>query len=157
MTTDGAVGGASRWEVVKRWGSTLAGREALLLLGAAAVVQLLVLHRSDLPSHVVLGGSISLLAAAVVPGGLVDRLGSYLAATTFAGVVAAAVLVELTFYGPFDLVDVSFTAAGALVASEASGSVAAASRADRRVVAVVAVALFAAAWAYRTITGLGPP
>lgn len=143
------------WASTKRWGRTLAGREALLLLGAAAVVQLVMTYRGDLPSHVLMGGACSLLLASVLPPGAVRRLGSWTTPVVFTAVVPLALAVEVP-YGPFDLVDVAFTLAGALVASQASGPVAVAPPAERRVVVAVAAVLLVVAWAYRAAMVQGP-
>ncbi len=143
------------WAAAKGWGATLAGREALLLLGAAAVVQLVMTYRGDLPSHVLMGGAASLLLASALPPGVVRRLGPWVTPAVFAAVIPVAVLVEVP-YGPFDLVDVAFTLAGALVASQATGPVATAPPAERRTVVMVAVVLLVGAWAYRAATNQGP-
>lgn len=152
---DPVVEDAAWWRTAKRWGRTLAGREALLLLGAAAVVQLVMTYRGDLPSHVLVGGAASLLIAAALPAGIVERLGPWTTAAVFGAMVPVAVAVEVP-YGPFDVVDVAFTLAGALVASGASGPVSTASPAERRAVLAVATVLALVAWAYRVVTSQGP-
>lgn len=144
------------WTGAKRAGQTLAGREALLVLGAGAAVQLVMRYRTDLPSHVVGGGGLSLLVASLVPVAWARRLGPLFTTAVFAVVGGAALVTDAFVYGPFDQVDVAFTMAGALVASEAATEITSSPATVRRYVAVVGLGLMFLGWAYRAITMNGP-
>ncbi|MEO6630032.1 MAG: hypothetical protein ABIP03_15865 [Aquihabitans sp.] len=128
---------------------TLAGREALTLVGAALVVQVVMPYRHDLPAHVVGGGAAALLGAALVPRFIGRTNGELAGFAIFAWVVALAWLAEQQVFGPFDLVDVSFTLAGALVVMDCLPEVINAPSEDRQSVFWAGVLLIMLALLYR--------
>lgn len=77
----------------------------------AGLVAILLPHRADWASHVLLGGGLAVVALA---GPVPLRWRSWSAGLGALGVLALAVLLDLTVTGPFDPADVAFTLVGAL-------------------------------------------
>ncbi len=142
-------GDAPWWADAKRRASTLAGREALLVLGAAAFVQLVMVYRSDLPSHVMAGGGTALLVGAAIPHALAARLGRWLEVALFVAVLPVATVAEGRLTGPFDLVDLAFTLGGALVALDGAVAAAHTSGQQRRLMLMTGAVLVAVGFGYR--------
>ena len=142
----------SRWNWTGRLiglSRSLAGREALVLLGAALIVQVVMPYRHDLPAHVVGGGAAALLCAALVPRSIGRGNADVCRAAIFGWVVVLAWGAEQLVFGPFDLVDVSFTLAGALVVLDVLPEVIDAPTDDRHVVFWAGVLLIVLALLYR--------
>ncbi|MCB1038271.1 MAG: hypothetical protein KDA94_01865 [Acidimicrobiales bacterium] len=126
--------------------------DLLVLVGAALVVQLVFPYRHDWPAHLVGGGSAMLVIAAVAP----RRLKLVTPAAAFAALVALSWVTEEGVFGPFDLVDISFTLAGALLTSRATERIGQSNRQTRTAAAVWGAALIVAALAFRYGTSIGP-
>lgn len=128
---------------------TVHGREVLVLLCSALLVQLVMPYRVDLPAHLIGGGALALAIAAVLPARAVARLASAVIPLVFTGVVLVVWWVEQAVFGPFDLVDVAFTLAGALVVLDGLPGVLVSAPDTRWRVARWSLALGVAALAYR--------
>lgn len=133
------------------WRSPLRG-DVLVLLGVALFVQIVFPYRYDWPAHLTGGGGAMLIGAALAP----RWLGRWTSLLGYGGVLALGWITEHLFFGPPDLVDVSFTLAGALVAYQATGMVALGTGPIRRQAFVAGVVLILVALAYRYGTSIGP-
>jgi hypothetical protein len=125
--------------------SSAAGAETLALLAAGVLVQVAVPTRHDWAAHVVGGGALAMLLLVALPARAHRDARSTGAVLVLVAVMAW--LLEETVFGPFDVVDVAFTAAGALVVDPSC-------RDDlvhhnRRTLGAVSVGLLACALAYR--------
>ncbi len=90
--------------------------QVVLVMGVAFAVQLLLPFRGDSTAHVMGGAALTMAAGALVPSALIRRAAGRVEAAVFALVVAVAWVAEMTVLGPFDLLDVTFGAAGSFVA-----------------------------------------
>lgn len=123
-------------------------QELVLLLVGAVVVKLLFPFRHDLPAHVVGGGAAAVVAVTMVPRRVADRLGDGVLGIGLALVILLAWSTERFLFGPFDLVDVAFTVAGAVAVVDV-GTAAAADGSQRRQVLAWNIALVGLALVYR--------
>ena len=103
-----------RWWPQEAW---LRGDLGAVALGAG-LVAILLPHRADWASHVLLGGGV---AVVVLAGPVPPRWRSWSAGLAALGVLALAVLLDLTVTGPFDPADVAFTLVGALAVTGPHG------------------------------------
>ena len=96
-----------RWWPQEAWLRGDLGAVAL----CAGLVTILLPHRADWTSHVLLGGGVAVVGLA---GPIPLRWRSWSVGLAALGVLALAVLLDLTVTGPFDPADVAFTLVGAL-------------------------------------------
>lgn len=108
--------GPARVRALLEWGRLLVPTPTLcfdlaVLAVAAFVVQACFPHRHDWVGHVLAGGSLVIIADAV----LGPILGAWSVIVGAWGVLGVAVVADLTLTGPFDPADVAFTVAGAML------------------------------------------
>lgn len=87
------------------------GGDLAALLGAAALVQVAFPDRVDLAAHVVAGGGVALVVAALAP----RRTRSWIAPLVVVACLVAATVGELLQPGVLDHGDVAYTGAGSLL------------------------------------------
>lgn len=137
----------SSGEAAARWPSVRASwvRDFLVLVGAAAAIQLLFAYRHDWPAHLVAGGAGVVVVAACTP----RRAGRWAGLLAFVAMAILGGASERTLVGPPDMVDVSFTLAGALLCIDAASDVSSGGRATRGAAAALGVSLVVLSLAYR--------
>lgn len=134
------------------WQRTRLAREAAVLLAAGAFVQVVFRYRYDWPAHLVAGGAGVWVVASLVP----RRLAGAAGLIAYVAMAALGWITEHLLFGPPDLVDVSFTLAGTVLALSFASEVAAADAGLRRRAGGCGVGLIAASLIYRYGLSMGP-
>lgn len=140
----------------RRWcDSTSVTGQVLVIVAAGVAVQALLWFRGDSAAHVVGGAALATFIGISTPRRWLRRLDAWAEAVILAIMMAITWTSELTITGPFDLIDVVFTMAGAFLALAALPAWVDASRPQRRHLRWAMVGLAAAALALRYLSGLG--
>ncbi len=150
----GHGGSRSRPLAVGR-GIPFAWRWLILLTVTGLVVQLSLPFRHDQPAHLVAGGALVLFVTAAISPERFQRFEPVLDLWIFSVVLGVSCVTEATVLGPFDIVDISFTLAGAFVALAGVPELVRMSATTRRSTAWMCIGLAAGALAYRYVLGIG--
>lgn len=126
--------------------------EAMWLLGIALLVQVVFPYRHDWPAHLVAGGGVVLVVAALLPSRLAPAAG----VLGYVVVLALGWISEHSFLGPPDWMDVVFTVAGALITYQAASEIARGNWPRRREAVAWGLVLIVLALAYRYSNAFGP-
>lgn len=124
----------------------------MLILIAALLLQVVFPYRHDWPAHLAAGGGGVLVIAAVTP----SRVRRWVGPLAYSMMAVLGGITEHLYFGPPDLVDVSFTLAGSLVTLDAAMSISSAGATTRRRAAAWGTALIVASLGYRYSMSIGP-
>lgn len=127
--------------------------DLFVVLGLTVLLQLLFPMRRDWPGHFVAGAGFVWMVAVLLP----RRFGSSAVEVSWVALAASAWALETWVFEPFDLVDVVFTFAGAMVVTGSLAELADAPVPERRLNAVWGLAFVVVGYVYRTLGGWGAP
>lgn len=130
-------------------------RQVIVIAGVGAAVQGLLWFRGDSAAHVVGGAALATFIGVSVPRPWLRRLDAWAEVVILAVMLGITWVTERTITGPFDILDVVFTMAGAFVALAALPAWTDAGRRDRLQLRVAMVVLAGTALALRYLSGFG--
>ncbi len=126
-------------------------RDVVAVVLAVLLVQLVFPYRHDWPAHLLGGAAAMFVVAAVAP-----RAAARLTALVgWVGLVGLAWITEHLLFGPPDLVDISFTLLGGVVAFEGADRIARTRGVARRRALLTGATALVLALAYRYVPAFG--